>query len=151
MNVLYMDASALVKRYAHEPGSETVIRLLTTANRIFTSKIAYVELLMTFRRKQTDGPLTEQQFTELRRRLEQDWYSWILIEVSDEMLEIVKKRVIHHSLRALDAIHLSSALLARKLVGRKLVFVCSDQKLQEAAAAEGLTVHNPADQNSSLE
>jgi predicted nucleic acid-binding protein len=139
-----MDASALVKRYSQEQGTDAVLRLLATANRVFTSKIAYVELMMTFRRKQAEGTLSEQQFSDLRRRLEQDRYSWILIEVSDEILEIVKKRVIRHSLRALDAIHLSSALLTKKLVGKKLTFVCSDQKLQEAATAQGLTVHNPA-------
>lgn len=106
MTSLYMDASALVKRYSQEQGTDEVIRLLATSNRVFTSKVTYVELLMTFRRKQVDGTL--------------------------------------NSLRALDAIHLSSALLAKKLVGKKLTFVCSDQKLQEAASAQGLTVHNPA-------
>lgn len=143
MSVLYVDASALVKRYAEEPGTDAVLSLLTTANRIFTSKIAYVELLMTFSRKLAEGTVSEQQFSELHRRVDQDWYSWILIEVSDEILEIVKKRVVKHSIRALDAIHLSSALLARKLVGKKLTFVCSDQKLLEAAKAQGLIVYDP--------
>lgn len=73
MNSLYMNASALVKRYSQEQGTDEVIRLLATSNRVFTSKVAYVELLMTFRRKQVDGTLTKQQFSELHHRLEQDW------------------------------------------------------------------------------
>ena len=43
-------------------------------------------------------------------------------------------------LRALDAIHLASALSSRELLGG---FVCYDNRLSEAAAREGLAVIAP--------
>jgi predicted nucleic acid-binding protein len=52
-----------------------------------------------------------------------------------------------HALRAYDAAHLAVALEAnRSLVTRKhapLVFLCADDDLNQAAAAENLTVDNP--------
>jgi hypothetical protein len=49
-----------------------------------------------------------------------------------------------YSLRALDAIHLASAVVARSLLSREeMRFVCSDKELTEAAQKEGFTIWDP--------
>ena len=51
-----------------------------------------------------------------------------------------------HSLRALDAIHLASAVALRSLVPQEeMRFVCSDNELLEAARKEGFATWNPCD------
>jgi len=51
-----------------------------------------------------------------------------------------------YSLRALDAIHLASAVVVRNLVSpEEMRFVCSDKELIEAAQKEGFTTWNPSD------
>ena len=52
-----------------------------------------------------------------------------------------------HPLRAYDAIHLATALMVnRRLLAAGvlgLVFLCADDRLLQAAVAEGLAVDNP--------
>jgi len=49
-----------------------------------------------------------------------------------------------YSLRALDAIHLASAVVVRNLVPlEEIRFICSDKELVEAAQKEGFAVWNP--------
>ena len=45
MTAVYLDASAFVKRYAREPGSEGVARIFETADEVFTSKVAFAEVM----------------------------------------------------------------------------------------------------------
>lgn len=140
---LYMDASALVKRYMAEPGTGRVLDLLREAERIFISKVAYAELLMTFRRKREEGLLSKKDFSSLCRTLDRDWSGFLLVEVSDEVMEIIRRRCLRHPLRALDAIHLSSALWVKNLVKGPIGMVCSDRRLTHAAQREGLVVIDP--------
>lgn len=56
------------------------------------------------------------------------WLSWA---------EILWKK---HSLRALDALHLASALFLRERIQSDVFFSSFDGKLNEAAQAEGLVV-----------
>jgi hypothetical protein len=46
-------------------------------------------------------------------------------------------------LRALDAVHLASALTAKEHFGIQVLFMSADDQLNKAAALEGLEVINP--------
>lgn len=67
---------------------------------------------------------------------------WDLSEaVLDQAGDLIKRR----GLRSLDSLQLASALHFGKylLPGDSLLFITSDQRLLEAAAAEGLATWNP--------
>lgn len=52
----------------------------------------------------------------------------------------------HRCLRALDAIQLASAVIARNLLSQEeMRFIASDKELLEAAQKEGFTIWNPCD------
>ena len=53
MRGYYLDASALIKRYATEPGTAEVVDLLREATDVHTASVAYAELIMAFRANET--------------------------------------------------------------------------------------------------
>ena len=57
--MIYIDSSALVKRYLKENGSERVQKTLSGKNLLAVSKLAYPEVLSAFMRKHRAGELGE--------------------------------------------------------------------------------------------
>ncbi|RLG45060.1 MAG: hypothetical protein DRN92_07145 [Thermoproteota archaeon] len=141
MDSYYLDTSVFLKRYIQEPGSEAIRDLLNRGGRFFTSKVAYVEVLMTFRRKRKEGKLSDEDISKCIEVFEKDWEAFNIIELSDEVLQVLKN--FKGYLRALDAIHLSSALWIRKYLN--VVFVCSDHNLKKQAKLEGFHVWDPTE------
>ena len=142
MRGYYFDASALIKRYAVELGTAEVVDLLREATDVYTTSVAYAELVMAFRRKRDEGRLQAEQLDYLLRDLDKEWEGFNRIGLTNPVLRLVRDRCRHHPLRALDAIHLASALLLQE-AGMDLTFVCSDQRLKDAASREGLKVVDP--------
>jgi hypothetical protein len=54
------------------------------------------------------------------------------------MIQMVYKVIARHSLRGFDAIHLASAMAIRSAVTDEFYFGCYDERLNQAARAEGL-------------
>jgi len=140
-NFYYFDTSAFVKRYIQEAGSQAVRDLLKKGGQYFISKIAYAEVLMTFRRKKEEGMLSSGDFLKCIESFEKDWQAFNIIELSDEVLKTLRERVLKYHLRALDAVHLSSVLWLKKSIS--IIFACSDNTLKEKASAEGLSIWDP--------
>lgn len=127
---LYADASALVKLLVREPQTAALTEVLTRRRAsLATSAIAVVEVLRAVRIADP-GPAGAQR---ARQRLDET----ILVEVTRELLD---DAVSYTSVRvrALDAIHLASAL--RIGTSQMLVY---DRRLADAAAAAGLEVLSP--------
>jgi predicted nucleic acid-binding protein len=134
----YFDTSALVKRYVDEPGSLGVRRLLRT-RRVTSSVLLRIEVPSALRRRRDEGSLSDRAFARLLRRVEADDASWQLVPVSDEIVAAARSRVLEHSLRTLDAIHLASAeALHRERL--RIPFVTADARQASAARAVGLDV-----------
>jgi len=75
---------------------------------------------------------------EMRRIIEQP--------VNPPVLEAANTAVDHHHLKALDAVQLASAIVARDLLAAPdMRFVSSDLELLDAARAEGFDTWNPCD------
>ena len=143
--IFYLDTSAFIKRYLEELGSQELRKFLKKKGYFFTSKIAYVEVLMTFRRKKTEGFLSDEDFLKLTNKFEKDWLVFNIIELSNEIIKTLKEKVFKHPLKALDAIHLSSALwLKDKFIN--VIFVCSDYHLKEKAKLEKLSIWDPCEE-----
>jgi len=66
-----------------------------------------------------------------------------IVEVTPAVISDARRLTLKHPLRAADAVHLSSVLMSRSLHGTDVRFVCSDRKLNDAAASEGLNVVDP--------
>jgi predicted nucleic acid-binding protein len=138
--ILYLDTSALVKLYVEEPGSRAVRTLLERAQVVSTSRVAYVEMRAGLARKLRQGELREKEYKHILSDFQKDWKDYFVIEVSEGVANLGGELVEKHPLRALDALHLASALFLRERVRSDVFFSSFDERLNEAAKAEGLAV-----------
>ncbi|MBW2610401.1 MAG: type II toxin-antitoxin system VapC family toxin [Deltaproteobacteria bacterium] len=136
--ILYLDTSALVKRYFKEPYSEDIILRWKNASEIFTSSVTYAESLAAFYRKKREEVLGYKVIKEVTNAFRTDWQSFIRVEVTDDLNEYIDKAIESHPLRGFDAIHLASCLLVNESLSENLLFACFDRRLAHAAQVEGL-------------
>jgi predicted nucleic acid-binding protein len=120
-----MDASALVKLYMDETESVALRRYAADGGPLMSTVIAAVEVgRVTLRRGFAPFPLASDVN---------------LFEVTSEVVELASS-VDPPTLRALDAIHVATALLLPQINA----FVAYDERLLSAAEAAGLPTASPA-------
>ncbi len=150
---LYLDTSALVKRYAIEKGTVWVRSLfvIEVENAIYLSQIGVVEVAAALSRKVRTKKLEPQEYEEalelfLTDVRNQDFH---LLPIDSATTDLAIALTRRHPLRGYDAVHLAAALrLNQVLLENKLApigFVSDDQDLCDAASKEGLTVVRPDD------
>ncbi len=135
--ILYFDASALVKRYVHEEGSEEVARLLGQG-RAATARLTATEITSALARRHREGVLPSNVLDRLLLQLNADLGHLVLVELTPAVTTLAQTLLRRHPLRAADALQLASALHLNELTGRARRFVCFDRRLTEAAEREGL-------------
>jgi predicted nucleic acid-binding protein len=134
----YYDTSALVKQYLHEAGSNLVLELLKSGEKVYTASLTYAETHAAFSRRTREGRLTRETARRLALRFDKDWDSYDIVIQSEDVLRLARQMLYRHPLRSADAIHLGSALLlARTSPTGGWSFICADSRLCDAAKAEG--------------
>jgi predicted nucleic acid-binding protein len=124
--MLYLDASALVKRYVEEQGSDSVLRAMNEASVWSICRIGYVE---TVRAVALAGG------RKAVKRIDTDWLSFDVVEVDAALAEHAAQLALSTELRSLDALHLASALV---LPPQDLTLATWDARLHRAAREQGL-------------
>jgi predicted nucleic acid-binding protein len=124
--MLYLDASALVKRYVEEEGSELVLSTMEDADAWSMCRIDYVE---TVRAVALAGG------RKAVKRVESDWLSFDVIEVDPALAQHAAALALSAELRSLDALHLAAALV---LPPEDLTVATWDSRLHRAARDQGL-------------
>jgi predicted nucleic acid-binding protein len=150
MAVLFLETSALVKRYVAETGSRWVLGLTDPAagNVCWLTSITRVEVLAALYLRVRTGTLLRARARHadrtFRRELRTHFRQGALIGA---VLARAMRLVANYPLRAYDAVQLAAALhlQAQELAaGRPApTFICADQVLNRAAVAEGLAVDDP--------
>lgn len=137
---IFLDTSALAKRYVQEPGSGELTELLTSiTSEIFISTLAFVEFASAMGRKLRNKEIAEAKVGEAIKELEEDWYEvFAKIQLEDMLAETAAAIALEHSLKGADAVHLASA----QIIGVEL-FVASDNKLIRVAKKLGINSYNP--------
>ncbi|MDE0117922.1 MAG: type II toxin-antitoxin system VapC family toxin [bacterium] len=138
---VFLDTSALLKRYANEPNSD-VVRDLDAV--VVVSELVKVELPSALWRKHRIGEFSARHAQALCQRFIIDIGPLSrqpahVIKVSTDILNAAADLVARHPLRAYDAVQLASALEVRYTVDN-CSFGCFDRQLSTAAAIEGLAL-----------
>ena len=146
----YLDSSVVVKRYVDEAGSAWLRGLLAPAADalVFTSRLTAVETVSAFARRLRDGTLTTDEFTALRDAfLTHCLDEYQLIPVAADIITLSCALLERRPLRAYDAVHLATALVVQGFLARRgqasLTFLSADDRLNRAAAVEGLPTDDP--------
>jgi len=139
LSFAYFDTSAVVKRYVLEPGSLQVRGWLRRHD-FLSSAITPVEILSALGRRKQSGELSEKNFTAAIRRVGSDRTRWELIELGAVVLNRAEEIIQQGPMRALDAIHIASALAFQTAAGRRIPFLTGDRRQREAAERMSLEV-----------
>lgn len=150
MTAYYFDTSALIKQYVNEAGSDWVRQLFSPehAHLFLTCRLTMPEIYSAFARRLREGSVTMTSYTTNVRAFESDVVTiYRILELTPAVIQDVRYLLERHPLRANDAVQLASALIANRLLIAAnltpLQFLSADERLIQAANAEGLNYDNP--------
>ncbi|MBI4313113.1 MAG: type II toxin-antitoxin system VapC family toxin [Chloroflexi bacterium] len=152
MTLFYLDASAFVKRFVPENGTEVVDSLFSfrhATDTFATSLLGVLEVKATLHRLRRGGRLKEEVMGGLLASLLRDLGGFrFLAPVGRATLDRAMSITETHALRAGDTIHLATILEimgARTANEDGLMVLSSDKELLAACERERLAVINPED------
>lgn len=152
MPLFYLDASALMKRYKTEQGSEVIDGLFeqrTADDRLATSFLVVIEIVGAAVRLRRGGTITEHQLSELLARFNEDQQHTLEFWPISPYIQGTAVRMAHnHGLRAADSLHLATMAELQKaaeVAGIGFLAITADKALYDAAQMEGIRVLNPED------
>lgn len=151
--MLYLDTSALIKRYSSEKGSRAVLARFDSEERIFTSRLSFAEVHASLGRKFRAGELNAQNLAKIREEFISDWlFSLSVLDLDVGTMSAINHLVEQYDLKAGDAIHLSAAFWLRDTIllgrfpgdaGETVEFGVADKQLARIARKCGLRVFDP--------
>lgn len=138
--IVYLDASALVKRYVTERESKEVIELTAAAEVVATSVTSRAEVAAALARAVRLGVLDDDGGRRAQRRFSREWPDLARVPVSEALVARAETLAWEYSLRGYDAVQLASALTWQESIGQDVFLGTYDGQLWQAAPAAGLHV-----------
>jgi predicted nucleic acid-binding protein len=138
--ILYCDTSALVKLYIVEPGSDAVKALGRQAESVAVCRIAWAEFHAALSRHAREVPADSARTELAKRRLADEWPRYVVVEVSQQIVEKAGEFADTFALRGYDAVQLAAAHVAMTEGRSPLLFACLDRRLNKAASVPDMEV-----------
>ena len=129
---LYVDSSALLKRYVDEPDSDAAEALLRSDPSLLTARHAIVEI-----RRNLARVLDERDAAAARSAFLEDLSVFSIVELDRVTCDTAAGIAEMTGVRTLDALHLAAA---QRAGGPALPFLTYDVRQAQAARALGFTV-----------
>lgn len=129
---LYVDSSALLKRYVQEPESLACEQLLLADPMWITGRHTWVEVRRNLARVLSGGPLAQ-----ARRDFEEDWERLFVVELDQATCDLAAEISETTGARTLDALHLAAAT---RVGSSAISFLTYDVRQAQAARALGMSV-----------
>jgi len=145
----FLEATAFVKLFIQEPGTDALIRLMETVedNRKLISACTPLEVYAAIRRRERAGDISANNAVSALEVLRQESARTVQQPLNPAVLESARQLLDRTSLRWPQALQLGAVLAARDMFkGAEIIFVSSSPALLEAAKGEGLETIDPAHQ-----
>jgi predicted nucleic acid-binding protein len=136
---VYAESSALLAWLLDEARSREVLDVLRGADVVVTSDLTLIECDRVLRRAVVLDELTEADAADRRAHLASASARWHVLRIAAEVVERARQPFPDEPIRTLDAIHLSSALMARSAVpGMRLLSL--DDRVRRSGKGLGFGV-----------
>lgn len=132
---VFLDSSALAKRYIEEAGSERVEQILLSATSLGLSVLCLPEIISALSLRRRERRLTASQYGSAKRALLQDVGDSSIINLTDKVVARATELLEPWPLRSSDSIQVASAA-----EWATDVFISADERQCAAARAYGLQV-----------
>ncbi len=129
---LYLDTSALLKRYVDEPDSERFLAMIDSDLAWLTCRITWVEVWRNLSRNLQGNPVRR-----AKAAFDQDWRRLSVIEVDDTLCRDAGRVAEETGARSLDALHLAAI---RRAGPAGIALVTADLRQAQAARVLGIAV-----------
>lgn len=136
--ILYVDASALVKRYIAEPGSQFVVDAMNAATVVGMGLITRAETAAAIAKARRMRVISETTARTALDRLDLNWSFFTRLALTEALVAHAGDLAWKHGLRGYDAVHLAAALAWQEGLHLPVTLATFDKQLWEAAEAEGL-------------
>jgi len=131
---IYLDTSALVKRYCEEEGSDVVNEVFESDNEIVTSYWTLAEAVAAIDKKVAKRQISEEERDFVISVLFSDVLNRItFVRISNEFIEAIIEMILAHHISADDALQLFSCIISISPI-----FLAADKGLIRAAKEESL-------------
>ena len=142
--ILYLDTSALVKRYVAERGSTEVAAIIDQAGVVGTCIVTRVEMAAALAKAVRMSALSFAAASAALQVFRSEWPQFVRVQINEALVGRADTLAWELGLRGYDAVHLAAALLWQDGIGESVTFATYDIRLWQAAGATGL-VPAPAD------
>ena len=134
MNV-FLDSSALSKRYVEEPGAVRLEQILAAASALGISRICLTEIISALSRRRREGSLSRNQYQKAKQALLTDIGDASVVNLTDDVMLRAVGLLERWPLRSSDSIHIACAS-----EWQADLFVSADAQQCKAASNYGLRV-----------
>ncbi len=137
---LYVDASAIVKRYVIEEGTSETDHWLNQARVVASTELCFVEVHAALSKAVRVGLIADRIARRQGDLWTREWPNLFRAAATRPVLQAAAELAWRRQLRGYDAVHLATALAWRSNLGEPVSMATYDRTLWEAAVAEGVTV-----------
>ena len=138
--ILYLDTSALVKRYVMEAGSKEVMALIEQADSVGSAVLTQVEMASALAKavrlnwvEAIHAEIAWQDFLS-------HWQSITRLSVTPGLVERAARLAWQYGLRGYDATHFAAALIWQELLEIPVTLATFDRDLWQVAKKAGMAV-----------
>jgi hypothetical protein len=106
---VFLDSSALAKRYVEEPGSDRLEEMLSSASSLGVSVICPSEVVSALCRRRREGKLSPQQYVKAKQALFEDIEDASVVNITDQVIARAVEILERWPVRSSDSLHIASA------------------------------------------
>lgn len=136
---LYAESSAVLAWLLDEASGNSVREALAAEQIVVASDLTLLECDRVLRRAAALGELTEADAADRRAHLSIVAAHWVLLRISEEIVDRARKPFPSEPIRTRDAIHLASLLVARAALPG-LALLSLDARVRTAASSLGIAL-----------
>jgi predicted nucleic acid-binding protein len=140
MPVLYLDTSALLKRYVLETGSLELQSVWNSFDFTGAVRIVQVEMAAALAKGQRMGWLSAIDAQKAWSAFLEDWRRLTLLEANAQVVYYASELAWTYPLCGYDSVHLAAAIVWQDGIGEPVTLATFDRVLWQAAKDTGLTV-----------
>jgi len=138
--ILYLDTSALVKRYVMETGSKEVNILIEQAETVGSAMLTRVEMASALAKAVRMNWVEAQDAENAWQDFLAHWQSFARLSVTPVLVERASRLAWEYGLRGYDATHFAAALLWQETLEMPITLATYDRELWLAANKAGMAV-----------
>lgn len=146
----FWDSCAIIPLLVEEEFSTTARRIFAEDRVMVVWWGTSVECTSAVAKARRIGKISHGEERKVREQLDAAAENWNEIEPSSEVRDTARLLLRRHPLSAADSLQLAAALVWCENRPQGAVFVCLDQRLRDAADAEGFTVSPSATEFASI-